>query len=58
MCASGHESALLDFRRIPKADTDTFLMSGVEHDKYHELDWTRVYDGVMFIREMSGLSLS
>ena len=46
------EVAYLDLRNEP----DTFTMHGTEHGVAVDAPWGRVFDGVIYIREMTGLA--
>jgi len=47
----GLEYAYLDLRNEPRA----FTLHGTEHGAAVEAPWGRVFDGVIYIRDMTGL---
>lgn len=53
--AEGRPTAFVDFRKMENLE-QPFVMSGVEHNRPRRLPWAEVFDGVVFIREMTGLN--
>ncbi len=57
LCAAGFARAFIDLRNAPTSG-QAFVMSGVEHNHPKLLPWSEVFDGMVFMREMTGLNVS
>ena len=50
-----YKYAFVDFsgyNRLFPGNTQTFFMKGLSHQSFFKYDWTKVFDGVFFIRDM------
>lgn len=52
LLSKGYQYAFLDLKRVP----GRFTMSGTEHDTPINANWSQVFDGVLFMRNMTGLT--
>lgn len=55
LCAAGFARAFVDLRST-RTSGQAFVMSGVEHNRPKLLPWGEIFDGMVFIREMTGLN--